>query len=80
MITSLIEMLNLPNLGHMTTFAIQFKLHDKILLKLWRYDKVMKSLPWFQNDFILRGPGVASLADIIKIATMFIKEVFKDAK
>ena len=34
MVTSLIEMLNLPNLGHMMTFTIQFKLRDKILLKL----------------------------------------------
>ena len=30
--TSLIEMLELPNFGHMITFTIQFELHDKILL------------------------------------------------
>ena len=32
MMTSLIEMLELPNFGHMITFTIQFELRDKILL------------------------------------------------
>ena len=36
------------------------------------------SLPLFQNMFILRRPRVANFADIIKIATMFIKTTFKD--
>ena len=31
----------------------------------------------FQNTLILRRPGVAILADIIKITTMFIKAIFK---
>ena len=36
MITSLIEMLELPNLGHMTTFTIQFESRNTILLmKSW---------------------------------------------
>ena len=36
MITSLIEMLELPNFGHMTTSTILFQSRDKILLvKLW---------------------------------------------
>ena len=30
--TSLIEMLEIPNFGHMTTYTITFKLRDKILL------------------------------------------------
>ena len=34
----------------------------------------------FQNTFILRRPRVANIADIIKIATMFIKTSFKDSK
>ena len=34
----------------------------------------------FQNTFILRRPGVVNFADIIKIATMFIKKSFKDSK
>ena len=32
MITSLIEMLEPPNFGHMTTCTIEFESHDKILL------------------------------------------------
>ena len=32
MITSLTEMLELTNFGHMTTFTLQFEPHDKILL------------------------------------------------
>ena len=32
MITSVIEMLELPNFGHMTTSTIQFEPRDKILL------------------------------------------------
>ena len=31
-ITSLIEMLHLPNFGHMTTYAIKFESRDKVLL------------------------------------------------
>ena len=31
MITSLIEMLDLPNFGHMTTFTKQFDSRDKVL-------------------------------------------------
>ena len=34
----------------------------------------------FQNTFILRRPGVAIFADIIKIVTMFIKTIFKDSR
>ena len=34
----------------------------------------------FRNIFILRRPGVADFADIIKIAAMFIKKIFKDSK
>ena len=32
MMTSYIEMLQLPNFGDMTTHIIQFDLHDKLLL------------------------------------------------
>ena len=36
MITSLIEYVELPNFGHMTTSTIQFESHDKVLLmKSW---------------------------------------------
>ena len=30
--------------------------------------------------FILRRPGVAIFADIVKIMTMFIKNIFKDSR
>ena len=48
-----------------------------MLAKSWT--EIM-SLPLFQNMFILRRPRVANFADIIKIATMFIKTTFKDPK
>ena len=34
----------------------------------------------FQKTFILRKHGVTNFADIIKIATMFIKATFEDPK
>ena len=40
----------------------------------------MTSQPLFQNTFILRRPGVAIFADIIKIVTMFTKKIFQDSK
>ena len=40
----------------------------------------MTSKHLFLNVFILRRPGVANFADIIKILTMFIKKIFKDIK
>ena len=38
----------------------------------------MTPKPLFKNTFILRRPRVANFADIIKIATMFIKATLKD--
>ena len=58
-------MLELPNFGHMTTSTVYFESRNKILLV---------------TPFILRKPKVAIFADIMKIATMFIKEIFKDSK
>ena len=75
MITSLIEMLELPNFGHMTTSTIQFESRNKddgdVMDK--NYDVIT-----FQKTFVLRRAGVANFADIIKIATMFIKTIFKN--
>ena len=36
-------------------------------------------MPWplFQETFILRRPGIAIFADIIKVVTMFIKIILK---
>ena len=41
--------------------------------------KIMTSLLFLQNTLILRKPGVAIFADIIKIVTMIIKRIFKDS-
>ena len=40
----------------------------------------MTSKPLFRNNFILRRSRVANFADMIKIASMFIKTTFKDLK
>ena len=40
----------------------------------------MTSQNLFQNAVILRKPGVAIVADISKIVTMFIKKIFKDLR
>ena len=42
--------------------------------KLWYHDL------YFKNTFILRKSKVVNFAEIIKIATMFIKKTFKDSK
>ena len=36
-------------------------------------------ITFFQNIFVLRRPGLAIFADIIKIVTMFIKTTLKDS-
>ena len=38
----------------------------------------MTSQPFFQNTLILRRPGVAIFADVIKIVNMFIKTIIQD--
>ena len=62
MITSLIVILESPNVGQMTTFTILFESRDKVLLvKPWT--EIMTSSPLYQNVFILRSPKVANFAD-----------------
>ena len=39
-----------------------------------------KSPPFLQKPVILRRPGLAIFADIIKIVTMFIKTILKDSR
>ena len=71
------DVLKLPNLGHMTISKIQFESCEKILLVM-SWTEIMMSKPLFQNIFILRKPSrVAIFADIIKIVNMFIKKIFK---
>ena len=67
----LTEMLETPNFGHMTTSTIEFESRNKIFVvddMDRNYDVIT-----FQNTF------VASFADIIKVATIFIKTTFKDS-
>ena len=40
----------------------------------------MASKPLFQNTFILKRPRLAIFAEIIKIATMFIKKNLQESK
>ena len=40
----------------------------------------MTSQPLFQNTSILRRTRAATFADIIEIATIFTKAIFKDSK
>ena len=78
-ITSFIEMLQLPNFGHMNASTIKFESREKILLvtsSTW----IMTSYILFKNTVILRRPWVAIFANIIKILTRFVKEIFKDSR
>ena len=72
-------MLQLPNFGHMTTSIISFESPDKNLLVTSR-TKIMTSSPFFQKTLILRKSGVAILADIIKIVTMFVETIIQDSR
>ena len=77
MITSFIEVLELPNFGHVTTSTIKFESRDKFLL-IMSQTEIMTSQPLFLNASILRRPRVAIFADVIKIITIFIKNNFQD--
>ena len=57
MIISLIEILELPNFGHMTASTILFESRDKILL-MTPWTKKMTTEPVFHNTYILRRPRV----------------------
>ena len=78
MITSLTEMLELPNFVHMTAFTLWFKSPDKILL-VSSTTEIMTSWPFFPKTFNLKRPWVAIFGDIIKIVTMFIRTILKDS-
>ena len=72
-------MLELLNFSHMTKSTISIESLDKTLL-LTSCVEIMTSKHLYQNTYILTRPRVANFADIIKIATMFIKITFKDFK
>ena len=69
MVTSLMEMLELPNFGHMTTPTIYFESRDKFMLATSQTE-FMTSQPLFENTF----------ADTIKNSTHFTKTSFDDSK
>ena len=74
MISSLIEMLQLQNFGHMTTSTIQFVSRDKFCdVRERNYDITFNS----KNLYFLKVWS-NHFANIIKIVTMFIKTIFKD--
>ena len=75
MITFLIQMIELPNSGQMTTCRIQFDSRDKIWL-VASWTETMMSL--LKNVFILRRPRLANFADIIIIETMSITTIFNN--
>ena len=72
MITSLIEMLQLPKFGHMTTSATH--LFGDVIGRNYNV------ITFILKTFIIRRPRVVNFADIIKITTMFIKATFRDPK
>ena len=55
MITSFIEMPELPNLGHMTKSTTQSESSDKTLL-VTSWTKTMTSQRLFENTFTMRRP------------------------
>ena len=73
-------MLELPNFGHMTKFTLLFESGAKILLVTsWTRNKTSQTF-FKKKKVILRRPGVAIFADVIKIVTMFIKTIPKDPR
>ena len=42
--------------------------------------KIMTSEPCFENNFILRRPGVSIFVNVMKVVTMFIITIFNDSK
>ena len=65
MTTSLIEVLDLPNFGHMVTSTVLFESRNKFLLMTSQNSQRMTSQLLIQNTFILRRARVAIFADIL---------------
>ena len=63
MITSLMEMLELPNFGQRT--YLQYNL-SHVIAYCW----------WLHEKNVLRKPRVANFTDIIKVVTIFIETTF----
>ena len=70
-------MLVLPNFGHIITSTIYFESRDFFGDVM---DRIYDVTTFISKKFILRRPGVAIFAGIIKIVTMFIKTIFKNSR
>ena len=77
MIIFLIEMLEYQTL--VTFQYLQYNMSHGIILLVMPWVEIMMPKPLFQN-IILRRPGVATFAYIIKIAIMFVKTIFIKTK
>ena len=77
--TFLIEMLELPNFGHMNTSTIYLESCRKVL-SVTSSTEIMTLQPLLQNTAILRRHGVAIFADNIKFISRIIKKIFKDSE
>ena len=80
--TSLIEILELPKCGHMTSSTISFESRDNILL-VTSWTEIMRSQRLFQNTFILRRSRVSLLKEPLKnknYTKMQSMSVFLDIK
>ena len=78
MTTSFIEMLELPNFGHMTTSTIKFEPRDKNFFLMSQTDRSYDVITFISKYQFLRSLRVANFADIIKNSTMFTKTTFEE--
>ena len=71
-ITSVKEMLNLTNYGHIAKSKIKFELGHKFLAQIMErsYDAII----FISKHFYLKETGVKSLTNIIKIMIMLVKK------
>ena len=76
MITPQVEMLEVPNFGHMTTSTIQFGSRDNIC---WLgHRQKLDIITFISKHLYFKQTRVANFADIIKIVTIYVKITFKD--
>ena len=80
MITSLIEKLEFPHITLVTWTHLQYSLNHVINFFGNILDRNYDIITFISKYFILRRPRGANLADIIKIATIFMKATFKYSK
>ena len=79
MLTSLIEMLKLPNFGHMTTCTISFESRDEFFsVRSWI--EIMTSWSLFENILILRRPRKGLLLISSKVWSFLLKQSLKTQK